>query len=182
LEFGSGFTGVGYVVSSGLTLEVAAGGIANGATINSGGLETVLSGGIASATTLSGGTLEVQSGGSTGSGPITFTNAGGDLQLDDSQHFHGLIAGFASPSGVTEEIDLRDIVFGKKTKVSFKEDKNHLSGTLTVTDGTQTASLTLLGQYSTGNFSLSSDGHGGTIVTDPSLVGSAGHPVLAPHA
>ena len=77
-----------------------------------------------------------------------------------------------------------DIVFGKKTHATFKEDKNHLSGTLTVTDGTHTASLTLLGQYSTGDFSLSSDGHGGTMITDPqhspSLVGSAASPVLAP--
>jgi len=46
-----------------------------------------------------------------------------------------------------------------------------------VTDGTHTANLTLLGQYSTGNFSLASDGHGGTVVTDP-LVGSAGHAAL----
>jgi ABC transporter substrate binding protein len=37
------------------------------------------------------------------------------------QWFHGSIAGFASPSGVTEGIDLRDISFGKKTKVSFKD-------------------------------------------------------------
>jgi len=44
-----------------------------------------------------------------------------------------------------------------------------------VTDGTHTANLTLLGQYSTANFSLSSDGSGGTIVTDPPLVGSVGH-------
>jgi hypothetical protein len=45
------------------------------------------------------------------------------------------------------------------------------------------ADLTLLGQYSTANFSLSSDGHGGTIITDPpTLVGSAASPVLAAHA
>ena len=78
----------------------------------------------------------------------------------------------------TEEIDLGGISFGKKTKVSFKEDKNHLRGTLTVTDGTNTANLTLLGQYSANNFRLASDdGHGGTMVTgpqhSPSLVGSA---------
>src|SRR5207248_95984 len=114
-------------------------------------------------TTINGGTLEVVSGGSTG-GSITFTSAGGDLQLDKSQSFHGLIAGFASPAGVTEEIDLQDIVFSKRTHATFKEDKNHLSGTLTVTDGTHTANLTLLGQYSAHNFSLSSDGHGGTII------------------
>jgi len=91
-----------------------------------------------------------------------------------------LIAGFGSPHGVTEEIDLRDISFGAHTKETFTEASNHLSGTLTVTDGTHTANLTLLGQYSTANFSLSSDGQGGTIVTDPpAMVGSATSPVLA---
>jgi len=153
---------------------VETGGIASGTMVNVGGLEYVSSAGIASGTTINGGKLEVASGGSTGSGAVTFTSAGGILELDDSQHFHGLIAGFASPKGVIEEIDLQDISFGKKTKVSFNEAKNHLSGTLTVTDGTHMANLTLLGQYSTGMFSLASDGHGGTIVTDPP-VDSAGH-------
>ena len=93
-----------------------------------------------------------------------------------------MIAGFASPSGVTEEIDLRDISFGNRTKVSFQEANNDLSGTLTVTDGTHTANLTLLGQYSTADFTLASDGVGGTLITDPQpLVGSAASPVLAAH-
>ena len=172
----SGGTAIGTTISGG-TEYVSSGGTAISTRINSGGLEVVSAGGIASGTTINGGMLEVASGGSTGSGPITFANAGGILRLDDSQHFHGLIAGFASPSGVTEEIDLGDIVFSKRTHATFKEDKNHLSGTLTVTDGTHTANLTLLGQYSTGNFSLASDGHGGTVVTDP-LIGSAGHAAL----
>jgi hypothetical protein len=54
-----------------------------------------------------------------------------------------------------------------------------LDGTLTVMHSTHTASLTL-GQYTAANFHLASDGYGGTIVTDPSLVGSAASPVLAP--
>jgi len=48
------------------------------------------------------------------------------------------------------------------------------------------ATLTLLGQYSAQDFTLASDGNGGTIVTDPpdrlhppSLVGSAASPVFA---
>jgi len=172
---------IGTTVSNGGEEDVS--GTAVGTTVLGGGFEFVGPGGTASGTTLSGGRLEVFSGGSTGSGPITFTNAGGILQLDDSPSFHGTIAGFASPPGVNEEIDLGGIAFGKKTRATFKEDKNHLSGTLTVTDGTHTANLTLLGQYSANNFSLSSDGHGETMVTDPqhspSLVGSAGSPVLA---
>jgi hypothetical protein len=31
----------------------------------------------------------------------------------------------------------------------------------------RTPNLTLLGQYLAGNFRLSSDGHGGTMITDP---------------
>jgi hypothetical protein len=42
-----------------------------------------------------------------------------------------------------------------------------LSGTLTVTDGAHTANLTLLGDYSTGDFQKASDGHGGTEIYDP---------------
>jgi autotransporter passenger strand-loop-strand repeat protein len=201
LEIASGFTETGFVVSSGVTLEVSSGGavsnttvssggveqvfnggIASGTMVNAGGLEYVSSGGTASGTMIEGGMVEVASGGSTGSGAITFTSAGGDLQLDASLSFHGLIAGFGSPQGVTEEIDLRDISFGKATHLKFTEAADHLSGTLTVKDGPNTVTLTLLGQYSAANFSLASDGHGGTIITDPpAMVGSAASPVLAAH-
>jgi autotransporter passenger strand-loop-strand repeat protein len=160
---------------------VEAGGLASATTIDSGGVEVVSSGGTASATTINGGLMEVTSGGSTGTAPITFTNAGGILQLDASQSFHGLVAGFASPSGVIEEIDLRDIAFGKKTHLKFSEAANHLSGTLTIQNGSHTATLTLLGQYSAANFSLSSDGHGGTIVTDPTPSASQQGPNLVSH-
>jgi hypothetical protein len=139
-------------------------------------------GGTASGTTINGGFMEVQSGAVTSGTTVSFTTAGGDLQLDASQTFEGLIAGFASPHGVTEEIDLRDIAFGAGTKETFTEASNHLSGTLTVTSGSETANLTLLGQYSTANFHLASDLHGGTLVTDPpSPVASAGNPVFAAH-
>jgi hypothetical protein len=40
---------------------------------------------------------------------------------------------------------------------------------LTVSDGVHTAHLTLLGQYITAQFTSGSDGHGGTVVTDPSF-------------
>ena len=72
-----------------------------------------------------------------------------------------------------------DITFGAGTSVKFTEAAGNTSGTLTVTDGTHTANLTLLGQYATANFSLASDGHGGTMVTDPP--GSATSPVMAAH-
>ena len=40
-------------------------------------------------------------------------------------------------------------------------------GTLTVTDGTHTAHIALRGNFTASTFTTSSDGHGGTIVVDP---------------
>ena len=74
------------------------------------------------------------------------------------------------------------MAFGKSTRAYFTEAANHLSGTLTVTDGTHTANLTLLGQYSTADFSLATDGGTGTLVTDPpSSASTAGTFLAAPH-
>jgi hypothetical protein len=92
-----------------------------------------------------------------------------------------VIASFASPSGVTEEIDLRDIAFDKNTHLKFEEAANKLSGTLTIQEGSHIATLTLLGQYTAADFSLSSDGHGGTIVIDPPPNASQQGPNLASH-
>jgi hypothetical protein len=73
-----------------------------------------------------------------------------------------LVAGF----GEEDKLDLTDIAFGSSTTANFVEAANNTSGTLTVTEGSDTANIVLLGQYVTGNFSLASDGHGGTLVTN----------------
>lgn len=36
-----------------------------------------------------------------------------------------------------------------------------------MSDGTNTANIALLGQYMAGSFATASDGHGGTMITDP---------------
>jgi hypothetical protein len=54
---------------------------------------------------------------------------------------------------------------------------NSLGSTLTVTDGTHTARLAMLGSYVAASFHLANDGNGGTLVFDPP-VDSGGH--LAP--
>jgi autotransporter passenger strand-loop-strand repeat protein len=136
------------------------------ATITSGGREFVSSGGVVSVATISGGLLDVQSGGSTGAGPVTFAaNAGGTLRLEDSIHFSGLVAGFSQP----DLLYLKDIAFISGT-TSATWTQSGTSGTLAVTDGTHTADITLLGQYSTANFHVSSGTQGGTIVSDPPVV------------
>ena len=124
----------------------------------------MLSGGTASAATISGGTLEIMSGGSTGAGAVTFASSGGGiLQLDSSLTYGGLVAGFAQP----DLLDLRDIAYTSGVTTATWAPSGPSSGTLTVTDGVHSANLTLLGQYSTPDFHVSSDGFGGTFVSDP---------------
>jgi autotransporter passenger strand-loop-strand repeat protein len=169
-----GGTARGAVLSAG-ALVVSSGGVASGTTISSGGREYVMSGGSVSGTTLSGGFLEIQVGGTAGTSQINFSSVGGTLQLDDSVHFSGTISGFGVPGGM----DLRDIAFSSATTLGFTEAGDNLSGTLTISDGTHAANITLLGQYVAGNFTKQSDGNGRTLVTDPPVV--AQDPVFSLH-
>lgn len=50
---------------------------------------------------------------------------------------------------------------------------------LTISDGVNSASLALLGQYSAASFALASDGHGGTMITEHVVMPQAN---LAPSA
>jgi hypothetical protein len=90
--------------------------------------------------------------------------------------FSGTIAGFGLPA----HLDLMDIAFGAGTTLAFTEASNNQSGTLTVSDGSHAATLSLLGQYVAGQFTMASDGHGGTMIGDPPLQGSG--PSYAPLA
>jgi hypothetical protein len=63
-----------------------------------------------------------------------------ELQLDDSQR----------PSEASNSLDLRHILYGPTTNVSFPETNNSESGRLTVTDGMRTANVVLPGDYSSG--------------------------------
>src|SRR5208337_1231470 len=156
---------------------VQAGGTASGAFVVAGGLEVVSSGGDAISTAIEGGSVVVQAG---GSATATFDNTkGGSLQVGGTGALSVTVSDFASPALISETIDFTSIgITG--TKVSFVEAATGTSGTLTVSNATQTASLTLLGSYSTANFAVTNDGNGGTLVTDPpALVGSASSPVLA---
>jgi autotransporter passenger strand-loop-strand repeat protein len=153
------------LVASGGVEIVDSGGTASGTTVMSGGVDVVVSGGTASATTLSGGFMEVRSGAAVGSGTAVTFASGGVLQLDDSVHFGGMVAGFGVPS----LLDLRDIAFTSATTVNFVEAPSNTSGTLTVTDGTPatTANITLIGQYMASQFHIRNDGAGDTQVSDP---------------
>jgi hypothetical protein len=95
--------------------------------------------------------------------PVTFAAATGTLDLDNASSFSGQISGF----GGGDQIDLSDIFFGASTTLAYSAQGNDLGTTLTVSDGTDTANLVLFGQYLASDFAISSDGHGGTLITDP---------------
>ena len=98
------------------------------------------------------------------SGEIVFGGAAGTLIIDHSDQFHGTIGGQLT---TTDVIDFKDIGAGSNASLAYSG--SHSSGTLTVSDGTHTANVALLGSYSLANFTASSDGHGGTSVVDPPL-------------
>jgi hypothetical protein len=81
----------------------------------------------------------------------------GHLVLNDAFDFSGKISGFSGH----DSIDLKDVDF----------DHGHISvsyshGTLTVSDGGQTAHIAFDGHYSLDSFHFSNDGHNGTLITE----------------
>jgi hypothetical protein len=87
------------------------------------------------------------------------------------------IAGFCA----NDQIDLSYIALGPNTMVAYAPNNSNTGGTLTVNYGSgNVANIALLGQYMASGFALSSDGHGGTLVTDPPVVAQS--QLASPHA
>ena len=125
----------------------------------------VFSGGVINGATLSSGLLELQSGATAGNSTITFSG-GGTLKLDATGPYGFLVAGF----GVPDQIDFSEINFATANK---QYSGNTMSGTLTVEDDTNSASILLLGNYSLASFNLNAEAGGtGTVVTDPPVTSS----------
>jgi hypothetical protein len=100
-------------------------------------------------------------------GSITFASSTGTLQLDNAPSFSGTVTGMTGQ----DAIDLRDINYASVQTPRYSGTSS--GGTLTVTDGTHTANIALLGNYLSSTFVPSSDGHGGTNIVDPQLEGHA---------
>jgi hypothetical protein len=94
---------------------------------------------------------------------VAFTFTSGSLVLANSQGYTGQISGFAT-TGKTS-MDLKDIAFVSGTTTASYSGTT-ASGVLTVTDGTHTANITLIGDYTASTFVVSSDHGGGTNVID----------------
>jgi len=110
------------------------------------------------------------------SGDVTFAASTGTLQIDNSSRFTGTVAGLADQ----DTLDLRDINPATVQTPTYSGSSS--GGTLTVTDGTHTANIALLGNYLASTFVTSADGHGGTAIVDPVLASSNQQPMLTqPH-
>ena len=118
-------------------------------------------------------TLELASA---SSDAITFTADTGTLKLDNPASFAGSVAGMSGE----DAIDLADIDASKVQPPSYSGDA--FGGTLTVTDGVHAANVALLGNYLASAFATSSDGHGGTMVSDPAVLGGITPLVTQAHA
>jgi hypothetical protein len=137
----------------------------------------VLSGGTIGGAVIAGGTLEIDSGGSAGSSTIVF-GGGGTLRLDQVLAYDFLVASF----GVGDAFDFAAIPFvSGSTSTSFAG--NTSSGILTVKEGTHSASIELIGNYTAATFNLGPESGGGTgtVVTDPPVTSNGASPLAPPH-
>jgi hypothetical protein len=144
--------------------------------VNNTGLLEVTKGTLAVTGVVSGaGTVRISGGtadfGSILTENVTFVGATTTvLALARSRNYTGQITGF-SKTGASS-LDLQDINFATAT-VSYSGTTT--SGTLTVTDGTHTARIKLIGNYTAAAgtvFTLSKDAGTGTMVTDPTVIAS----------
>jgi VCBS repeat-containing protein len=86
----------------------------------------------------------------------------GILKIDHAEYFHGDISGLDDNT-----LDLADITFNSHTKISFVG--NASGGTLTIVntdDPTKIAQIHLDGDYLGSSWNVSSDGNGGTDITE----------------
>jgi hypothetical protein len=97
------------------------------------------------------------------SAALTFAaGAAPTVKLDDTGEFRGTIAGFSGH----DQIDLADIGFDRHTTLAYRANPNG-GGTSYVHNGWHSADIALLEQYSAASFAASSNGHGGTLITEP---------------
>ena len=101
---------------------------------------------------------------------VTFTGGTGSLILNDPAAFTGQIVGFTGTAPDAAHSDTIDLVGINYDSAHFAELYNSTSGLLSVTDGSHTASFTFDNFNATLDFA--SDGHGGTLITDPPAAGS----------
>ncbi|WP_439375552.1 beta strand repeat-containing protein [Bradyrhizobium sp. DASA03120] len=159
-------TGANTITNSGTLEATGTGGLVIDSAVSNTGLLWANGGNITAHADVNGGsalitgsaTLELGGASSTG---VTFDAVGnGLLQLDHAINFSGLVSGF----NAGDQIDLHDILSASGASASYTANDAGTGGTLSVTDGVHTANIGLLGQYTSDEFELASDGAGGTLI------------------
>jgi hypothetical protein len=161
-------TGANVIANSGILEATGAGGlqvksdIANTGELWANGGNVTVSGAVmGSGTAEIDGSAMLEFAGASSAATTFGAGASGTLKLDQSGGFSGTIAGFAGGDG----IDLGDVGFGSSTALAFAANADGSGGTLTVSDGTHTANLQLLGQYAATGFQAAADAGTGTMLT-----------------
>jgi hypothetical protein len=125
-------------------------------------------------TTTSAATATVSGNGSTPSSLFTASASPAETSPNEGQQVSGAnLATAGVAGGINDLLNLADLAFGTNS--------NNTGGTLTVSDGTNTANLALLGQYTAASFAMATDGSGGTLIHDPpaTLAQTLTHPPQA---
>ena len=104
-------------------------------------------------------TLEFD-GGVAGGQTASFTGSGGTLELLNPGAFAGKISGF-------DTVGSNDVLLigGPWTYAGFSENSAHTAGTMTFSNGSATARLTLLGDYAASSVHHTTNAGGMTVVT-----------------
>jgi len=105
------------------------------------------------------GTLEF---GAASAANTTFAaDAAGTLKLDDVLDFTGTIGGFNQH----DQLDLGDIQYSGNLSIQYSANAAGTGGTLSISDGSHTATISMAGQYDGGGFQVASDGGTGTMIS-----------------
>ena len=110
-------------------------------------------------------------------GNVTFSGTNGILWLDQPATFTGKVSGL----GAQNAIDLPGIAFGTQTTLGYSPNSNGTSGTLSLTNGSQKASIALLGSYMASSFVTESDNHGGTMILANATLSASQALLTNPH-
>jgi hypothetical protein len=161
-------TGANTVVNSG-TLEatgtgglVVDSGVANSGVLWANGGNITVNGDVSgSGTAKIDGAATLEFAGASSAATTFDMGAAGTLKLDLSALFSGTVSGFAQGN----KLDLVDIAMMNATSMNYAVSQDGSGGTLTVSDGTHTANIGLLGQYDPACFQATTDGDHGTIIT-----------------
>ena len=153
-------TGANEVVNSGTLRATGSGGlvihsdIANSGLLWANGGNVTMNGNVSgSGSVLIEGVATFEMGGAFSENVTLDVGANATLKIEHAGDFRGTVAGFDS----NDVLDLPDLAFGSSTTLRYAANGNNTGGTLTASDGTHTANIELLGQYTAASFVMSAD-------------------------